>query len=156
VVLEPQKAAAPPAAKVTVNARALRLEPKVVVAAVGSTCEFKNEDRLPRTLFMKGGEDVMAREPTAMGAVRTLKLTAAGEYQVRDADYPHATTTLVVVDTPFFGRSDDKGSFKIEAPDGKYTLKVFFRGAWAASQPVEVGRGGEVLVRLTLPDEGRR
>jgi hypothetical protein len=98
----------------------------------------------------------MGREATAPGATRSIKLTAAGEYEVRDVDFPHAQTTLVVVDTPYFGRSDDKGSFKIEAPEGKYTLKVYFRGAWAASQPVEVGHGGEVLVRLNLPDDGRK
>lgn len=156
VVLEPEAAKDPPAAEVTVSAHALRLDPRVVVTGVGSTCSFKNEDRLPRTLYLKGGEQVMPRETTAPGAARQVKLTSAGEYEVRDADLPHAQTTLVVVDTPYFGRSDDKGSFKIEAPDGKYTLKVFFRGTWAASQPVEVGRGGEVLVRLNLPDEGRR
>jgi hypothetical protein len=156
VVLEPEKAKAPPAAEVSVTARALRLEPRVLVAGVDSTCIFKNDDRLARMLYMKGGEQVMGREATAPGATRSIKLTAAGEYEVRDVDFPHAQTTLVVVDTPYFGRSDDKGSFKIEAPEGKYTLKVYFRGAWAASQPVEVGHGGEVLVRLNLPDDGRK
>jgi len=157
VVLEP---ATPPEpvvdATVTVEARGLQLFPRVVVAAVGTTFHFKNGDRVARTLYLKGGENFMAREPTAPGATRALRFGAPGEFALRDADYPHAQATLVVVPSNYFGRADEKGSFKIDAPDGKYTLKVYFRGVWAASQPVEVGRSGEVTVHLNLPEEPRK
>jgi hypothetical protein len=156
VVLEPAKAGEPPSSKVAIEAHGLALSPKVAIAAVGSTFEFKNEDRVARVLYMKDGETFMGPEPTPPGQTRAVKFTVAGVYEVRDADYPQARATLLVVPTQWFGHSDDKGSFKIDAPDGKYTLKVFFRGVWAASQPVEVGRGGEVLVRLVLPEEAGR
>jgi plastocyanin len=156
VVLEPAKPVEPPTAKVVVEAKGLKLDPKVAIGAVGSTFDFKNGDRVAHTLFLKDGESFMGAEPTAPGKAREVKFTVAGVYEVRDADYPHARATLLVVPTSWFGHSDDKGSFKLDAPDGKYTLKVFFRGVWAASQPVEVGRSGEVLVRLTLPDDGGR
>jgi hypothetical protein len=159
VVAEPARPAEPPAGRVAVECRGLKIEPRVVVAPVGSTFDFKNDDRLPRTLYLKDGENFMAREATAPGQTRSVKFTVAGEFEVRDADYPHATATLLVVPTAWFGRADDKGSFKLDLPDGAYTLKVYFRGVWAASQSVEVGdkKANEVLVRLKLPeDTGKR
>ncbi len=157
VVLEP---ATPPdpatTASLVIEARALALAPRVTVAAVGTTFQFKNLDRVPRTLYLQNGENFMAREATAPGATRSLRFGAPGEFELRDADYPHAAATLVVVASSWFAHADDKGSFKIDAPDGKYTLKVFFRGVWAASLPVEVGRPGEVQVRLNLPEEPRK
>jgi hypothetical protein len=153
VVLEPATPPEPTTAAVLVEARALALSPRVTVAAVGTTFQFKNLDRTARSLFLKGGENFMAAEPTAPGATRALRFSSPGEFDLRDADYPHAQAMLVVVASTFFAHADDKGSFKIDAPDGKYTLKVFFHGTWAASQPVEVGRPGEVQVHLNLPEE---
>jgi hypothetical protein len=153
VVLEPAHPVEHAAGQVVVEAKGLKLEPRVTIGPVGSTFAFRNDDRVPRTLYLKDGESFMRAEATPPARSREIKFTVAGVYEVRDADYPHAHATLLVVPTTWFSHSDDKGSFKLEAPDGKYTLKVFFRGVWAASQPVEVGRAGEVLVRLTLPDD---
>jgi len=155
VVVEPTKPGEPPAGRATVECRGLKIEPRVTVAPVGSTFDFKNTDRLPRTLYLANGENFMAREATAPGQTRSVKFTVAGEFEVRDADFPHAAATLLVVPTQYVGHSDDKGSFKIDVPDGTYTLKVFFRGIWAASQSVEVSekKSNEVLVRLKLPED---
>lgn len=155
VVVEPAKAAEPPAGRFTIECKALKIDPRINVAPVGSTFDFKNDDRLPRTLYLKDGENFMAREATAPGHTRSIKFTVAGEFEVRDADFPHVGATLLVVPTQYFGHSDEKGSFKLDVPDGSYTLKVFFRGVWAASQAVEVSekKNNEVLVRLKLPED---
>ncbi len=139
-------------AHATVEAHGLQVEPRLAVAQVGTTFDFKNLDRVPRTLFLRDAEGFMSPEATAPGATRSVRFAATGAWVVRDADYPHATATLVVVDSPFVARVDERGGFRIEAPEGRYTLKVFYRGAWAASQPVEVGRGGEVTVRVAKPE----
>jgi hypothetical protein len=157
VVIEP---ASPPepttTAQVTVEAHGLRLDPRVVVASVGTTFNFKNTDRVARSLFLKNKASFMPAEATQPGQTRALRFPEAGEFELRDDAYPHASAMLLVVPSSYFVHADEKGSFKIDAPDGKYTLKVFFRGVWAASQQVEVGRGGEVVVRLNLPEEPKK
>ena len=157
VILEPTVAADPndpqTLAHITVEARGLKLDPRVIAAQVGTTFDFKNVDRAPRRLFLKDAESFMRPEATPPGATRSVRFSATGIWNVRDVEYARAGATLVVVATPYITRVDEKGAFKLDAPDGKYTLKVFFHGGWAAEQPVEVGRaGGEALVKLAPAD----
>lgn len=157
VVLEPTEAPDPNLAQTNahaaVEARGLKLDPRVAVVLVGTTIDFKNEERFARKLYLRDAEQFMPPQPTMPGETRSVRFSATGIWQVADADYAHANATLLVVASPYVARVDDKGGFKLEAPDGKYTLKVFYRGAWAASQPVEVGRaGGEAMVKLAPAD----
>ena len=67
---------------------------------------------------------------------------------MRDEEYPHIDGTVLVVQTPYVARLDEKGNFKLDVPEGKYTLKVFWRDEWAVTQPLEVaGRTSEVRCR---------
>jgi plastocyanin len=139
---------------VTLNAElhGLRLDPHVVLAPVGATLSFKNADRVPHSLYFDGQAAVMPAEPTPSGQTRSVKLTTAGEYTVRDQEYPHIDGSVVVVQTPYAVQVDEKGAFKIEAPEGKYTLKVFFRGQWVMTQPLDVGpRSTDVSLQLPAP-----
>ena len=68
---------------------------------------------------------------------------------MRDEEYPHVDGTVLVVQTPYVARLDEKGNFKLEVPEGKYTLKVFFRDKWVTTQPLEVtSRTTEVIVQV--------
>jgi plastocyanin len=134
---------------VSVELHGLRLDPHVVLAPVGATIIFKNSDRVPHALFFENGAALMAPEATPSGQTRSVKITVPGEYPVRDQDYPHVEATVVVVQTPWAAQVDDKGSFKIDVPEGKYTLRVFYRGQWVMSQPLEVGpRSTDVSLQL--------
>jgi len=154
IALQPEKAP-PPRAEgqtpppVALEAKPLRLEPRVAIAEVGATIVVKNTDRVPRTLYLKDGESFMPREATAPGGERTVRFTVPGEYTLLDVDNPRAQSTVLVVPTRYLGRADERGAFAIDAPDGKYTLKAFYRGAWTDPVPVEIGgRARDVAVRL--------
>jgi plastocyanin len=140
VVLEPAvapaKTAEPPT--VTVELRGLRLDPRVLVVPVGATVQFKNADRVPHTLH---ADTVLATETTPGGQTRTQKFSALGEFKIRDEEYPHLSGMVLVVTTPYFATLEPSGAFKLDAPEGKYTARVWWRGAWVASQPVSVGHG---------------
>src|SRR5207248_3314357 len=98
---------------IPVAARPLKLEPRVTVGRVGSMVSIKNEDKPPRTFYLKDGESYMPREATAPGATREVKLTEKGEYVILDADNASASSTVVVVDTPYHAHADEKGTFSI-------------------------------------------
>lgn len=129
-----------------------RFGPKLVVVPLGATVEFRNLDQAPRTLYLENGENFMPREATPPGAARRLPFSVAGEYRVRDAGLPRAVTTLVVVPARHQARLDERGSFRLEAPAGPYTLRLFFDGRWAATRRIELPRVGEVRVQIALDE----
>ncbi len=158
VVLEGSAGAKREAEKTAVNVElhGLRMDPHVVLAQVGSVVSFKNADRVPHSLYFEGQAALMPAEATPSGQTRTVKLTTPGEYQLRDQEFPHIDGSVVVVQTPFAAQVDDKGTFKIDVPEGKYTLRVFFRGQWVMSQPLEVGpRSTDVSLQLPAPTVAR-
>jgi len=133
----------------TVTMHGLRLDPRVVAIPVGGAVDFKNDDRVPHTLYVEKATTLMPATPTPAGQTRTQKFYAAGEYRVRDEDYPHIDGTVIVVQTPYVARLDEKGNFKLDVPEGKYTLKVFWHDHWALSQPLEVtAHANEVTVQV--------
>jgi len=133
----------------TVTLHGLRLDPRVVVIPVGGAVEFKNDDRVPHTLYVEKATTLMSPTPTPTKQTRGQKFFASGEYRVRDEEYPHIDGTVLVVQTPYVARLDEKGTFKLDVPEGKYTLKVFWHDHWAVSQPLEVaGRASEVNVQV--------
>lgn len=149
VVLEGAPNAKATLPNATVSLHGLRLDPRVSVVPVGGSVEFKNDDRVPHTLFIEKATTLMPATPTPSGQTRAQKFFAAGEYRVRDEEYPHIDGTVLVVQTPYATRLDDKGNFKIDVPEGKYTLKIFYRDKWVVSQPLDVdARNKEVAVQV--------
>jgi len=138
VVLEGAPAGKTQLPNATVDMHGLRLDPRVSVIPVGGTVEFKNDDRVPHTLYVEKATTLMPPAPTPAGQARTQKFYAAGEYRVRDEEFPHIDGTVLVVQTPYVARLDDKGAFKLDVPEGKYTLKVYYRDRWAVTQALEV------------------
>jgi plastocyanin len=146
VVLEPATPAKAEPPTVTVELRGLRMEPRVLAVPAGATVQFKNSDRGPHTLFVEKGSSMMPPEPTPAGQTRQQRFLVPGEYKVRDEEYPHVWGMVLAVNSPFTATAEPNGNFKIDAPDGKYTARVWWRGGWVLSQPVTVGHGDLNLV----------
>src|SRR3954469_23345648 len=149
VVLEGTPAGKTQLPNATITMHGLRMDPRVVVIPVGGAVEFKNDDRVPHTLFVEKATTLMPPAPTPAGQTRAQKFYASGEYRVRDEEYPHVDGTVLVVQTPYVARLDEKGNFKLDVPEGKYTLKVFWHDHWAVTQALEVsGHSSEVNVQV--------
>jgi hypothetical protein len=142
----------PDKSTVTIDLRGLRLDPQVLAVPIGATVSFKNADRVPHMLYFEGGSSLLPPEATPSGQSRAVRVLAAGEWIVRDQEYPHIEGAIVVSPSPWFTTVDDRGAFKIDAPEGKYTLRVFWRGQWVMTQPLEVGpRSTDVSLQLPAP-----
>lgn len=153
----PNEKAQATAQSATVDLHGLRLDPRVAVVPVGGTIVFKNDDRVPHTLYVEHGSSLMPPTPTPSGQSRTQKFYAAGEYKIRDDEFPHIDGTVVVLQTPYFARLDEKGTFKLDVPEGKYTLRVFWRNKWVVSQPLDVGsHATEVTVQVPAKATGAK
>jgi hypothetical protein len=157
VVLEGAAAKDARVPNATVELHGLRLDPRVVVIPVAGTVDFKNGDRVPHTLYVEHATSLMKPEPTPAGQARAQKFYAAGEYRVRDEEYPHIEGMVLVLQTPYFSRLDERGQFKMELPEGKYTLRVFYRDRWVVSQALEVGsRTTEVTIQVPATATGAK
>jgi plastocyanin len=56
--------------------------------------------------------------------------------------HEHMKATILVVDTPFFTKTDAKGTYKLEnLPAGKYTLKCWIDEKTLLEKPVELKEG---------------
>jgi hypothetical protein len=157
VVLDggPPKEAPPPT--LTVELHGLRIDPRMLVAVPGATVQFKNSDRVAHTLYADGATSIMPAAPIAPGQTRSLKLDAIGHYDIRDQEYPHIEAAVLITLSPYAASVDDKGAFKLDAPEGKYTLRVFFRGAEVVKQALDVGaRTTEVTIQVPAPRRGAR
>jgi hypothetical protein len=138
----------------TVSVHGLRIDPRVIVLSVGGTVDLRNDDRVPHVFYVENGGSLMAPSPTPAGKTRTQKFVAAGEYRIRDEEFPHIEAIVLVLQTPHVARLDEKGNFKLDVPEGKYRLRVFARGAWVVTQTLEVGsRTTEVTIKVPPPAE---
>ena len=149
IVLDPMKRPDGEPSAAVIDAGPLSLEPRVVVSQVGVPVTLKNSDRVARTLFLKDGDLFMPPEPTPPGKTREVKFREPGDYLICDVDLPYAVTTLLVVPEPYATRADEKGGFSFDVPDGKYTLRAWWRGGWTDKQAVEIGKSTkDVTVKL--------
>jgi hypothetical protein len=150
-----KKEAALPDAQVELHG--LRMEPRVIVIPVGGAVDFKNSDRVPHTLYLEHAASLMPPTPTPSGQSRKQKFFAAGEYHVRDEEFPHVDGMVLVLQTPYFARLDEKGTFKLDLPEGRYTLRVFWHDKWAITQSLEVGKATtEVNLQVPPPATGAK
>jgi plastocyanin len=137
IVLEPATPATADPPSIIVELHGLRMDPRVLAVPAGTIVQFKNSDRVPHTLYIMS---TMPPEPTPAGQTRMQKFATAGEYPVRDEEYPHLQGMILAVASPYSATADATGAFKLDAPEGKYTARVWWRGAWVLSQPVTVGK----------------
>jgi plastocyanin len=149
---EAKKEEKPAALQITLHG--LRMDPKVVIAPPGSTVTFKNDDRVPHTLYIENAQTMLPPEPTPSGTTRQLKLPTPGEYIVHDQEFPHIEATLIVTQA-YSAQADDRGQFKMDLPEGRYICKVWFHGAWVQQMPVEVGPRTTEL-KLDVPSPTRK
>ena len=154
VVLVPLVVKAPREVKepkpVTVELRAASIEPRTLAIATGTTLVVHNGDREPRTLRVdrNGASEPVTIAPDARYEIHN---DAPGELHLGDSEHEGVRATALILDRAIAARVDERNDWKVEAPDGKYTLKVFARGAWMASQTVDVKGEKSIVVKASEP-----
>jgi plastocyanin len=131
----------PPPATLSMELSGADFSPRFLPIGVGTTVEFKNVDRSAYTLYSPENTTFFGREETAPGKSRRIKFLAPGVFPVRADELPHMEGAVVVVASHLYAKPDERGSFKIEnVPEGHYTLRVLYRGAFVHRQPLDVGK----------------
>jgi len=142
----------PPAVAPAMVLREGGLWPAVLPVVVGTTVEFRNEDRPSHSLYADGAErGAFEPQPLAPGARRSHTFRTPGAQQIRSAELAHIRAIVLVLGTQMFSSVDDAGAFKIAGvPTGRYSLRVWYAGSYVHGQPIDVPAEGPVTVEVHL------
>jgi hypothetical protein len=82
------------------------------------------------------------------GDKRSFKFDQPGVAAVLCNVHPEMSGYIVVVPTPYYAVTDKMGNFKIEVPDGQYSVVGWHEGAKQTSKAVAVA--GDAKADFTL------
>lgn len=145
----------PPAKPPIMDQHFKKFIPHVLPVLVGTGVEYHNEDSFKHNVFSPdhGGFNLGA---WGQGATKTHMYSACPKapyvYRQMCLIHPHMLGYVVVLQNPYFARSNDNGQYKItNVPPGKYTLAVWHeKGLKAEAESVTVDNGKTVTVNFTL------
>ena len=143
--------ASKPDQKTNVVVETGQLEKAVIVTRPGSTIKFTNESPFIHELY---SPDLSSFKPEAQskGAFRPIEFKTEGIFKIKCRRMPGFLGYVVVTTGKDIDVKSD-GTFSGEIEPGKYTLKVFFHGAWIHKQSfsAEDRRMDPLTVTLKAP-----
>ncbi|MBN2670864.1 MAG: hypothetical protein JXX29_04295 [Deltaproteobacteria bacterium] len=125
------------------------LEKNVVVIRPQSRIKFIMKSPFDHELYAPGKHDF---KPQKQGnnSFRPIDFYSAGVFEVKCKLFPHFQGWVVATPATHVPEVNKSGAFTVEdMEEGKYTLKVFFRGKWIVEKKFEVsGKKQEIAVTL--------
>ena len=142
-----------PEKHVVIDQKSLVFHPHVAVVLVGSTVDFLNGDNVAHNIFwpsVSGNKKASHNMGTwPKGEVRSFKFDTAGVVPLLCNVHPEMSGYIIVSPTPYYAVTDEAGKFKIDVPDGSYTVEAWHEGMKNQSKPVTVSGSATVEFSLT-------
>jgi plastocyanin len=139
----------PPAAPVEVDQRGQKFVPHVLPVVKGTTVRFLNSDPFAHNVFSPEGKYDLGS--WKQGETKTHVYEKAGVYTQLCRIHPEMEAYVVVLDTPYFSKTDASGAFQIaNVPPGRYTVVAWSEKLKPVKEPVTVEAGKPTSVHLTL------
>ena len=139
--------ARPNSQRVVLDQRNLTFIPHVLVVRVGTTVDFPNNDRVFHNVFSFRDGKRFDLGTYPVGTMRRVLFDQPGLSRIFCNIHPNMAAYVLTVDTPYFARADENGTFTIAGvPDGTYTYYAWrpgavpaLRGTWSStSGPLEI------------------
>lgn len=126
--------------------RNLQFEPYILIAPVGADVRFPNLDRVRHHVYSFSDGNRFELELYGRDETRSHRFTRAGVAAVGCNIHDQMQAYIIIVDTPYVGRTDASGVTTISGASGAGELRV-----WHADLRV---RGGWMTRAATLPATG--
>jgi plastocyanin len=144
-------AADPDGAPVIIDQINLRFVPQVVAVLGGTTVAFPNSDPILHNVFSpRGPGDGFNLGTYPPGETRARRFHEPGVHVILCHVHPEMVAYVAVVPSPHRAVVDGDGRFVIDAPAGRYTLRVWQARRAAVERDVTVAAGGTVRLQLQL------
>ncbi|MFQ6673348.1 MAG: carboxypeptidase regulatory-like domain-containing protein [Fidelibacterota bacterium] len=142
----------PPDESIVMDQHNLAFIPRVLPILVGSRVDFLNSDDVLHNVFSPDKVADRFNLGTYPRNERRSKLfNKPGEAVVLCNVHPEMEAYVVVLETPYFAVTDEKGNYLIEnVPEGTYTLKVWSEKYGSVPQGVNVPHEGAAKVIFRL------
>jgi plastocyanin len=141
----PRAAPAPPA---VLEQRQLQFFPHVLAVQVGTKVKFPNNDRVFHNVFSYHDGKPFDLGLYPVGTVRDVPFSQPGLSRIFCNIHPQMAAYVMVVDTPYFGVSDEGGRFAIHGvPQGTYPYHAWRPGGSMLNATVDVRAGALLEVR---------
>ena len=130
--------------------------PHVLAVPVGTTVEFRNEDRIYHNVFSLNKPNDFDAGIRAAGTTYTRTFSAPGPVEILCNIHSTMSAYVVVVDTPLYARTRGSGTFTIHGVvPGRYELSVWHESASSiAHKKIVVPPGG--MTGLSVAVQGDR
>ena len=127
VALEPVDAPAPAAAaaRADVDQVNKRFVPRISVIRAGTSVEFPNSDRIRHEVYSFSPARTFTLKLYAGRTAPPVVFDRSGLVVLGCNIHDTMVGFIAVVDTPYFGRTDAKGEIALDAPAGRYRLRVW-------------------------------
>ena len=137
----------------------LRFDPHILVVQVGTEVAFPNFDPVYHNVFSPSPTKLFNLGVYPPGESRSVVLDRPGMVEILCHLHPHMYGIIVVLATPYFTQTDDKGAFALrDIEPGVYRLKYWSEHCGEGLiRTVDLTQEKEVVVRWpTLPPPRRR
>jgi len=103
----------------------------VIGASVGAQVVIRNTSHTARTLVaLEDAKLIQTGLINPKIGERSFTVAEPKVYTITDKDAPHLVGMVVVTTTPYIANVDSAGRFEIDAPEGSYKLRVFYKDHW--------------------------
>lgn len=118
--------------------------PHVLAVPVGTTVQFRNDDRIYHDVFSIAKPNEFDAGIRATGATYTKTFTHAGVVELLCNIHSTMNAYVLVVDSPLFAKTQASGAFVVHGvPPGRYELSAWHEAASTITRkPITVGSEG--------------
>jgi len=147
VVLEGAAGAAPEAKTYAVKINGYAPDKAILIVGPGSVVEITNEDRVPHDFSTPSDTNLMPIERLSPGKMRRQKFATAGIFEIRSAQHPATSITVVVAGNPHVAAIEAGGAFKFpnDVAKGPVKLKVWAKGSYVHEETIDVSSSSKTL-----------
>jgi plastocyanin len=139
----------PPKSPVEFDQKKMGFVPHVLAVLKGTTVRFLNSDSVAHNVFSPEGKYNLGTWST--GQTKDHLFDKPGAYTQLCQIHPEMEGYVVVLDTPYFAKTDRSGAFEIkDVPAGKYKLVAWSEKLKRVEQEVTVEAGKATAVNLTM------
>ncbi|MDQ6665490.1 MAG: carboxypeptidase regulatory-like domain-containing protein [Acidobacteriota bacterium] len=133
--------------------------PHTLPVQTGTIVDFPNFDPIFHNAFSSYSGQVFDVGLYPPGTSRSVRFARAGVVRVFCNIHPAMSAVILVLNTPYFTRTDSGGKYQIDLPPGNYELHFFHERATeqtlrTLSRRIQIDKSGLELPPITVSEAG--
>lgn len=148
------RAAVKPLPGVEIAQHGRQFQPQVSVVTVGTEVAFPNRDTVRHHVYSFSPAKTFELKLYTGKPAKPVNFDRAGVAVLGCNIHDQMVAWVLVVETPWFARTDAQGRVRLEAPSGVYKLRAWHAdlapGEPAVEQALQLGAGGQATVRVPV------